>query len=175
MSDGRSSANRSVFVPASRRLPDLLPDLLKLAGTCRDEQARPNGENPAMTRGAVLGGTGWDDGRRTHNPKVAGSNPAPATIENPCNGRPPGLPFGFRGCRERPFSSIFSSVCAESCRGASATKPEGHAPNVVVAAVLRSLGIRLEIRAPSLSRRRRSARRGAVPRRFPRQRPASRG
>ena len=53
---GHSEADRSAFVPASRRLPDCLPDPVE------------------------VGGTGRDRLRPAHNPKVAGSNPAPATI-----------------------------------------------------------------------------------------------
>ncbi len=40
------------------------------------------------------GGTQRTADLTAHNPKVAGSNPAPATIENLANSGPPGLLFG---------------------------------------------------------------------------------
>jgi len=57
--------DRSVFVPASERLPDLLPDPLETVGTGRDETAPPEPENPATTRG---------NGTRRHRPARGSSN-----------------------------------------------------------------------------------------------------
>lgn len=42
-------AERSVFVPASERLPDFLPDPVKVGGTGRDETAPPKDETPGNT------------------------------------------------------------------------------------------------------------------------------
>ena len=39
-------------------------------------------ETPAQRYREVRNGTSWDGDRATHNPKVVGSNPTPATIEN---------------------------------------------------------------------------------------------
>ena len=52
-------------------------------------------ETPAQRYETGQDGTRGEAGHPAHNPKVAGSNPAPATIENPCSGRPSGLPLGF--------------------------------------------------------------------------------
>ncbi len=78
--------DRSVFVPASERLPDRLPDPVEAGGTGRDETAPPEAENPATPRGNGTRRHRPARGSSTHNPKVAGSNPAPATIDTEISG-----------------------------------------------------------------------------------------
>ncbi len=62
---GQSDVDRSVFVPASDRLPDLLPDPVEQAGTGGDETAPPEGETPGKT---------GRKGTRRHRPGRGSSN-----------------------------------------------------------------------------------------------------
>ncbi|HKY16280.1 MAG TPA: hypothetical protein VJM33_15240 [Microthrixaceae bacterium] len=61
----QSESDRSVFVPASERLPDLLPDPVETAGTGRDETAPSSAE--------TLGTTGRN-GPRRDRPELGPSN-----------------------------------------------------------------------------------------------------
>ncbi len=58
-------------------------DRAEQAGTARDSEAP---EALVAQGGAAYRGTGRDEVLLSHNPKVAGSNPAPATIERPESG-----------------------------------------------------------------------------------------
>ena len=56
--------DRSVFVPASRRLPDLLPDPVEVGGTARYDAGQRIAQIPCGTRG---NGTQQDRPERTWN------------------------------------------------------------------------------------------------------------
>ena len=65
-------------------------------------------ETPVQSYCEVRNGTGWDTDRATHNPKVVGSNPTPAT--NISAGQAPLLgvgPSAARGIFYRIFYRTF--------------------------------------------------------------------
>jgi len=77
---------RSAFAPASRRLPDRLPDPVEVGGTGRYRTGQRPARIPCGTRRNGTRRHGPGRGTSTHNPKVAGSNPAPATIDTEISG-----------------------------------------------------------------------------------------
>jgi len=71
---------------ASRRLPGFLPDRVGLGGPGRYRQVQRSDRNPCGTRGNGTSGHREEPSSSAHNPKVAGSNPAPATIDTEISG-----------------------------------------------------------------------------------------
>src|SRR5688572_17603564 len=78
-STGTSSATGTATWP--RLLTELLTDRTRSRVTARYAATRRNRGTPVQRHDEVPDDTDRDAVRRTHNPKVAGSNPAPATNE----------------------------------------------------------------------------------------------
>ncbi len=66
---------------ASRVVPPLVPFMLGVGGTARESTSRTSRESPCHPYCAGVTGTRRHVTWSAHNPKVAGSNPAPATNE----------------------------------------------------------------------------------------------
>ena len=74
-------------LPLRLRGHNAVTSAVRQPGMGWDRPGRPTRETPAQRHIPGPTGTGRDATRQTHNPEVAGSNPAPATKKRPFWGR----------------------------------------------------------------------------------------